>query len=146
MATYVTSVNNLSNLPNLGRLNLVVNHITNINLTGCSNLNQLYLTNNQLTSLDISDCSNLSQFNVGNNPNLTNITIPNLSFCIYFSAFGDSLPTEEIDDILITLANNSQTGGYAFLDGNLNGIPTISGINAANYLTGDAGWVVTYNT
>ena len=146
MATYVTSVNNLSNLPNLGILNLVVNHITNIDLTGCSNLNQLYLTNNQLTSLDISDCSNLSQINVGNNPNITTINLPVLYFCIYFSVFGGSLTTEVVDKILVALANQGVTGGYCFLDGNLNAIPTDSGINAANYLTGDAGWVVTYNT
>ena len=146
MATYVNSVNNLSNLPNLGILNLVVNHITKIDLTGCLNLNQLNLNNNQLTSLDISNCSNLSQIAVQNNPEITTIDLPNLYFCIFFTASGGSLKSEVVDNILISLANQGITGGYCFLDGNLNGIPSDSGINAANYLTGDAGWVVTYNT
>lgn len=146
MATYVTSVNNLSNLPNLEILNLVVNHITSIDLSGCSNLSQFYITNNQLTTLDLSDNNSLSEINVGNNPNIASINFSTLPFCIYFSAYGGSLPSGVIDDILVTLSNNSNSGGYCFLDGGSNGIPTITGINAANFLTNDAGWYVTYNT
>lgn len=145
MATYVTSVNNLSNLPNLGTVNFVVNHITSIDLSGCPNLYQLYITNNQLTFLDLSNNNSLGEINVGNNPNITSINFSTLPFCIYFSAYGCSLPSEIIDNILVTLANNSNSGGYCFLDGGTNGVPTSTGISAANYLTGDAGWSVTYN-
>lgn len=146
MSTYVTSVNNLSNLPYLGSLNLVVNHITSIDVLGCENLTQFYITNNHLTSLDISNNNSLSEINIGNNPNITNLYFGSLPFCIYFSAYGCSLPTEIIDDILVKLSNNSNSGGYCFLDGGSNGVPTSTGISAANYLTGDAGWTVTYNT
>ena len=146
MATYVTSVNNLSNLPNLGILNLVVKHITSIDLSGCANLDQFFIQNNQLTSIDFSDCPNLSQINVGNNPNLASITLPTLSFCIYFSAFGGSLPTSVVNSIFVNLANQGTTGGYAFLSGGSNGVPDGAGLSAALYLQGDAGWTVDYNT
>lgn len=146
MSAYVTSVSNLSNLTNLGRLNLVVNHLTSLNLTGCGNLIEISLQNNQLTSLDLSDSPNLTSINIGNNPNLNTITLPTLLFCIYFSAFGGSLPTTAINNIFTNLSDQGITGGYAFMDGGSNGIPNGVGLSAALYLQGDLGWTVTYNS
>ena len=146
MATYVTTVNNLSNLPNLGILNLVVNHITSIDLSGCANLTDFSILNNQLTSIDLSDSPLLTSINVGSNPNLASVTLPTLSFCAYFSAFGGSLPTSVVNSIFVNLANQGTTGGFVELAGGSNGIPDGAGLSAALYLQGDAGWSVSYNT
>ena len=146
MATYVTSVNGLSNFPNLTSLNLVVNQLTEVDLTGLPNLVQLYLSSNNIASVDLSNCPLLTQVNLQNNPSLNITAVPALGSCLYFSGYNCSISTTIVDIILLNLSNNGISGGAAFLDGGSNGIPTGTGISAALYLTGDAGWSVTYNT
>jgi hypothetical protein len=145
MATYVTAVNNLTNLLNLGNLYLTANQITTLDLSNLSGLQDIRFGNNNLSTLDLSDSPNLGTININSNPNLSNLILPILPFCGYFNAFGCSLPTSTINAILVSLASNNSTGGNVFLDGGSNGIPTITGINAANTLTSRS-WNVTYNT
>jgi hypothetical protein len=145
MATYITSVNNLSNLPNLGALNLIANQITAIDLTSNDNLQEIRLSDNNLETLDLGNITNCSLLNIQSNPNLATLNLPGLNLCGYVSTFNCSLPTSTISAILIDLADNGSSGGNCFLDGGSNGVPTLAGINAANTLTGRS-WTVTYNT
>lgn len=145
MATYVTSVNNLSNLPNLGSLNLVVNQITAIDLTNNDNLQEIRLNNNNLETLDLGNITNCTLLNLQSNSNLDTLILPGLNICGYINVSTCSLPTSTIDAILIDLADNGSSGGNCFLDGGSNGIPTAAGITAADTLTSRS-WTVTYNS
>ena len=145
MATYITSVNNLSNLPNLGSINFTANQITSIDLTNNSNILEIRLGNNNLETLDLSNIPNCTTLNLQSNPNLATLNLPGINLCGYVSTFNCSLPTSTIDAILIDLANNNSTGGNCFLDGGSNGIPTAAGITAADTLT-SRDWTVTYNS
>lgn len=145
MATYVTSVNNLSNLPNLGSINFNVNQITSIDLTNNINILEIRLGNNDLETLNLSNIPNCTSLFIQNNPNLATLNLPGINFCGYINAFNCSLPTSTIDAILIDLANNSSTGGNCFLEGGSNGIPTTDGIAAADTLISRS-WTVTYNS
>ena len=127
-------------------MNLVVNQLTSLDLTGCSNLYSLYLGDNNISSLDLSPCSNIGTVSIQYNPSLNITAIPALSFCIFFSTINCALSSGIIDDILLALSNSGNSGGNAYFSGGTNGIPGPTGISAAAYLTGDAGWTVYYNT
>jgi Leucine-rich repeat (LRR) protein len=146
MAAYATSISGLSNFTNLSILNVPGNQITELDLTGCSNLEQLYVGANLLQTLDLSPCTNLQEIGAVNNADLVITDIPSLADCFFFSISGCSVPTEMIDSILIALSDNELTGGSAFLDEGNNGVPTLSGTDAAYNLIEYRDWTVYYNS
>lgn len=145
MATNVTTVNNLSNLPNLLAIDFTANQITTLEIADCTNLQEVRLGNNSLVTLNVSNTPLINVINLNSNPNFNIINLPILTICGYFNANGCSLPTSTVNAILVALANQSNTGGVVFLDGGSNGVATSPGITAADTLTSRS-WTVTYNT
>jgi hypothetical protein len=169
MAVYLKSVsNNLNQFPNLGRIEFVVNRLTNLDLTNCSNLNSISIGDNNLVSINLTNCFNLAEINLNNNnltsiditpfpllqninfnvnPNLNNVifdTLPNMTGVAIEVA---QLPSSLVDAILIALDNNGLASDmfYCNLDGGTNGIPGVDGLAAAASLQLKE-WTVTYNT
>jgi Leucine-rich repeat (LRR) protein len=57
----------VSDCPNLTRLDCYHNQLTSLNITGCSKLQYIFCWNNQLTSLDVSGCGDLRELKCSNN-------------------------------------------------------------------------------
>lgn len=134
-------------MPNLERIQFIVNRVTAFDLSGASSLTTLYLSSNtpSLTVIDLSPCPLLTFVSISANPNLTTVINTNgYSSVSFMTAAGCALPSEVVDEILIALNANGISGGYCFLDGGTNGTPSVDGLSAASDLA-SKGWSVTYN-
>lgn len=142
----VTAITDLQNLPNLYTLNLAANEVTELYITENNALGIINVSNNQLSSLDLTPLINLVEVNASSNSTLNAVSVSTLNNCTYFNANGSDLNSSVVDNILVALDNNGLEGAYVcFLAGGTNGVPSSTGLTAANNLT-LRGWTVTYNT
>lgn len=93
-----------------------------LDLTGLSSMADLYHCCSLLRHINITGCTNLTDVDL----------------------FDNSLTTESVDHVLITLDDNGLSNGYVNLIGSNNGVPTALGLAAKTSLEGK-GWTVNVN-
>ena len=142
--------------------------LTSVNLTGCTALLELRLDDSDfsagipsltgLTNLyqidfdqcnisgvvDLSGLPALAYLDFSGNTALTSIIIADTQPISDFQGYDCALTETAVDDILVVLSNNSQSNGYASLDGGTNAVPSATGLAAKLVLEGNL-WGVDVN-
>lgn len=95
--------------------------------------------------LDFSGFPSLRNIDVSSNAGITSVVIADTQPINGFSANNCALTETAVDDILVVLSNNGQSGGFAYLDGGTNAIPSVAGLAAKAVLEGNS-WTVTVNS
>ncbi len=145
------------------------NTLTSVNLSGCTDLQELRLDDSDfsvgipslagLTSLslidfdqcsisgvvDLSGLPALADLDFGGNTALTSIIIADAQPIIDFDADTCALTETAVDDILVVLSNNGESGGFVDVSGGTNAIPSATGLAAKLVLEGN-GWTVNVNS
>jgi hypothetical protein len=153
-----------NDIPGLG-----TNSLTSVNLSGCTDLLELRLDDsdfsggipsltglNNLSLIDFDQCSisgvvdlsglpALAYLDIYGNTALTSIIISDTQPIFDFYANDCALTETAVDDILVVLSNNGESGGEVALDSGTNAIPSATGLAAKTILEGN-GWTVTVNS
>jgi len=119
------------------------NQLTTLDVSNLVSMTNLYCSDNLLTSLDVSNSPDLFRLYCYNNQ-LTSLNISNNPNLYRLWALNNSFSQTVVDNILITLANYSVSGGQAYLYGTGNAAPSAAGITAKNILL-SRGWTVITN-
>jgi hypothetical protein len=94
--------------------------------------------------LDISGLTSLINLDVAGNLALTSVVIADSQPIIDFNGIDCALTETAVDDILVVLSNNGQTGGNVDLSAGTSAPPSATGLAAKAVLEGN-GWVVNVN-
>lgn len=165
---------NFSNLPNLTYVDISdcdvpgtsINSLTSVNFTGSTNIEELRLDDSDfsgginisaltnlvlldldqcdLPSLDLSGLSNLLYADVWGNEDMTTINITGCSSLVDLALDSCNLTQQAVDHVLAELDIQGNTGGYVYLDGDGNAVPSAAGLVSIANLEGK-GWSVYYN-
>jgi hypothetical protein len=119
-----------------------------IDLTGLDSLIYFDADQSGITgSLDLSGLPALTGFDLNGNTGLTSVTISSsqqLGFSNSVYLYDCALTETAVDDILVALSGNGQTGGYVDLSGGTNATPSATGLAARAALEAN-NWTVTVN-
>jgi Leucine-rich repeat (LRR) protein len=94
--------------------------------------------------LDLSGLTSLINLDVAGNLALTSVVIADSQPIIDFNGIDCALTETAVDDILVVLSNNGQTGGNVDLSAGTSAPPSATGLAAKAVLEGN-GWVVNVN-
>jgi Leucine-rich repeat (LRR) protein len=94
--------------------------------------------------LDLSGLTSLINLDVAGNLALTSVVIADSQPITDFNGIDCALTETAVDDILVVLSNNGQTGGNVDLSSGTSAPPSATGLAAKAVLEGN-GWVVNVN-
>ena len=135
----ITSLQNLSSLPALSRLECENNLLTELDVSNCTALTYLSCFDNSLATLNLSNCSALDTLSCYNNA----LTVLDVSSCIlldYLECSGNSLNQAAVDSVLCKLVDNGVLNGT--LNITSNSAPSGPGVMCSLVLEGPRGWLV----
>lgn len=115
------------------------------NISGLTSLELLDLDQCSISGvLDVSASTTLSYIDVFGNAGLTSLIISDTQPITDLYAYECALTETAVDDILVVLSNNGQSGGYVDLRDGTNAVPSSTGLAAKATLEGN-GWTVDVN-
>lgn len=115
------------------------------NISGLTSLELLDLDQCSISGvLDVSASTALSYIDVFGNAGLTSLIISDTQPITDLYAYECALTETAVDDILVVLSNNGQSGGFVDLRDGTNAIPSATGLAAKATLEGN-GWTVDVN-
>ena len=144
------------------------NSLTSVNLSGSTAIQQLRLDDSDFSGgvpnlsaltalqtldldqcnisgvLDLSGLTSLITLDVAGNLALTSVVIADSQPITDFNGIDCALTETAVDDILVVLSNNGQTGGNVDLSAGTSAPPSATGLAAKTVLEGN-GWVVNVN-
>lgn len=94
--------------------------------------------------LDLSGLTSLINLDVSGNTAMTSVVIADSQPITDFNGIDCALTETAVDDILVVLSNNGQTGGNVDLSAGTSAPPSATGLAAKAVLEGN-GWVVNVN-
>lgn len=165
---------NISNLPNLTFVDISDcdvpgtsdSSLTSVNFTGSTNIEELRLDDSNLSgginvsslvnliwldldqcnlpSLNLSGLTNLFYVDAWGNEDMTSINITGCSTLVDLALDSCNLTQQAVDHVLAELDLQGNTGGYVWVNGDGNAIPSAAGLVSIANLQAK-GWSVYYN-